>query len=148
MIRTLKSLILNTHPTLSKREFLTCVVIIFIGAYFFAPKFWEPGGESLKNWVSAQIFMQTGGFPVLHHTPLYNLYLQLFLFFDYPLSIQLEHFITHLFTYISIFLLINRFLPIAPAMLLTCSWIPVLWVTEGGGEGGGYRFFGLIFSSR
>lgn len=141
--QAIKSLFINTQPVSSRRELLISVAIVLIAAYILAPMNWEPGGESLKNWVSARIFRQTGGFPVLHHAPLYNIYLQLFLFLDYPLSIQLEHFVTHLFAYTSIFMLLRRFLSSVPALLLTCAWIPTLWGIEGGSRVAGIGFLSL-----
>lgn len=143
MIRALKFRLFNVKPNLTRGELLACVLIILLAAYVLAPWSWEPGGESLKNWGAAQVFRQTGGFPVYHHAPLYNMYLQLFLFFNYPLSIQLEHFVTHLFTYTAIFLLLCRFLPIIPALLLTCAWIPTLWGMEGGARVAGIGFLAL-----
>ena len=81
---------LSKHQTeVSSRELFLSGIIIILAIYLLAPAFWEPGDESLKNWASARTFRETGGFPVLHHTPLYNIYLQIFLFFDYPLSLQL-----------------------------------------------------------
>lgn len=123
------------------------VAIILLSSYLLAPTGWEPGGESFKNWVSAKIFRQTGGFPVLHHAPLYNLYLQFFLSFDYPLSIQLEHFVTHTFAYISILYMLRRFLPVFPAILLICAWIPSLWIVEGGAKVAGIGFLALYIGT-
>jgi hypothetical protein len=143
--RTVKFRLFDARSVLSKWEFLACVLVIFLSAYLLAPRFWEPGGESLKNWVSARIFRETGGFPIFHHAPLYNIYLQLFSFFDYPLSVQIEHFVTHLFTYSSIFLLLRRFLPTAPALILICAWIPTLWTIEGGARVAGIGFLALYF---
>jgi len=128
---------------LSKRKLFACALIILLAVYMLAPRLWEPSAESLKNWSSARIFRETGAFPVLHHGPLYNIYLQLFLFFDFPRSIQLEHFVTHLFAYICIFLLLQRFLPVVLALLLTCAWIPTLWTVEGGARIAGMGFLAL-----
>ena len=128
---------------MSRWEFLGYVVVISLATYALAPKDWEPGGESLKYWVQARIFRETGEFPVFRYGPLYNIYLQLFLSFDYPLSIQLEQFVTHLFTYVSIFLLLRRFLSGVPALLLACAWIPTLWIVEGGARVAGIGFLAL-----
>lgn len=105
--------------------------LIALAAYLTAPDGFELGGETLKNWVSARIFRQTGGFPVFHHGLLYNLYLQIFLSLDYPLSAQLEHAITHLFAYGSLLFLLRRHLPNWAALALLCAWIPALWTVEG-----------------
>ena len=145
MPRTTKFQLIKTQPEVSLKELCFCLVILCLASYILAPRFWEPGAESFKNWASAQVFRQTWGFPVLHHGPLYNIYLQFFLFFDYPLSIQLEHFVTHLFAYISIYLLIRRFLPGTPALLLICAWIPLLWTIQGGARVAGIGFLALYF---
>ena len=80
LIRNIKYRLFDAQSPLSKWEFWVCVLVIFLAAYLLAPRFWEPGGESLKNWVVARIFRQGWGFPVFNHAPLYNLYLQFFLF--------------------------------------------------------------------
>jgi hypothetical protein len=125
-----------------KRELLFFAVLA-IAFYFLAPRFWEPGAESWKNWVSAQILRNTGYFTVLHHGALYNIYLQVFLSFPYPLSFQLEHIITCFFASWAIFFCLRRHLPIQLAILLVCAWIPVLWVVEGGARIAGIGFFAL-----
>ena len=127
-------------------ELMGNVAIIAIAVYFLAPSGWEPSGESLKNWDSARVFRETGGFPVLHHGPLYNLYLQVFLCFPYPLSIQLEHAVTHLATYTALLALLRRFLPHWPSLLLLCAWIPALWVVEGGARVAGMGCLALYLA--
>ena len=147
MLQQIKSRLFKTHTLVTPKELFIGGIIILLATYFIAPKFFEPGGESFKNWVSARIFSRTGGFPVLHHAPLYNLYLQFYLLFDYPLSIQLEHFVTHTFTYISIYFLLRKFLPPGTAMLLTFAWIPTLWTIEGGARVAGIGFFALYIGA-
>lgn len=132
--------------TTARKEFIIYLLLIILAAYLFAPKVWEPGGESLKNWVSARLFREGGGFPVFHHAPLYNLYLQIFLFFKYPLSIELEHFLTHLFAYGCLFLLLRKFLPGMQAFILTAAWIPTLWTIEGGSRLIGIGFLSLYLA--
>ena len=112
-----------------------------------APRFWEPCGESWKNWVSARILRETGEFTVAHHGPLYNLYLQMFLFLDYPLSFQLEHIVTRLFVVFALFVLLRKVLPPLPALILTCSWIPTLWITEAGATPLGIGLFSLYLAA-
>lgn len=141
MTTTLKSPTATSLPDL-----LGGLAVIAVAVYFLAPSAWEPGAESLKNWVSARIFRETGGFPVLHHGPLYNLYLQFFLSFPYPLSIQLEHAVTHLATYVALLLLLRRFLPRWPSLMLLCAWIPALWVVEGGARVAGMGCLALYLA--
>ena len=131
---------------MSLPDLLGSLAVIAVATYFLAPSDWEPGAESLKNWVSARIFRETGGFPVLHHGTLYNLYLQIFLSFPYPLSIQLEHAVTHLATYVALLLLLRRFLPQGPSLVLLCAWIPALWVVEGGARVAGMGCLALYLA--
>lgn len=135
--------VLNGRSAPSRWEFLICLGVLIAATYLLAPRFWEPGAESWKNWVSARILRETGGFTELHHGPLYNLYLQLFLFLDYPLSLNLEHALTRLFAYAALFLLLRKFLPSVPALLLTCAWIPALWPMEAGARVAGIGFLAL-----
>ena len=137
------SSIFGVRSAQSRWEFLACLGILIVATYVLAPRFWEPGGESWKNWVSARILRETGGFTELHHGPLYNLYLQLFLFLDYPLSLNLEHTLTRLFANTAVFLLLRKFLPSVPALLLTCAWIPTLWSVEAGARVMGIGFLAL-----
>ncbi|MDC1296500.1 hypothetical protein N8X83_00385, partial [Alphaproteobacteria bacterium] len=119
---------------------------IILAVYFIAPVNWEPGGESLKNWSAARIFRQTLGFPVLNMTPLFNLYLQFFLFFDYPFSIQFEHFITHIFTYSCLFFLLKKYLPTVPAFFFLLCWIPWIYTIEADSRILAVGFFSLYLA--
>ena len=121
-------------------------IVILIATYLLTPRFWEPGGESWKYWSVAKIARETGGFPVLSYGPFYVAYLQLFLFLDYPYSQQLEYFITHIFTYLSIFWLLRKVVNDIPALLLTCAWIPMISLVEGGATVAGIGMFALYLS--
>ncbi len=126
------------------KVFLAAVIII-LAAFVLTPRYWEPGGggESWKQWVAARILREEGEFPVIGLGPLYVVYLQLFSFFDYPLSMSLEHVITHLFAYMAIFLMLQKFLRSEYALLLTIAWIPKLAVVEPGGTVAGIGFVSL-----
>ncbi len=126
------------------KVFLAAVIII-LAAFMLTPRYWEPGagGESWKQWAAARILRDKGEFPVIGLGPLYVVYLELFSFFDYPLSMNLEHIITHLFAYISIFLMLQKFLRSEYALLLTIVWIPKLAIVEPGGTVAGIGFLSL-----
>lgn len=134
MISITKTYLFKVQSKLSAREVFVYSLIICLAMYVLVPRFWEPGAESLKNWVSARIFSETGRFPTLHHGLLQTLVLQFFLLFDYPLSIQLEQLIKNLFANVALFILLRRFIPSVPALLLVCAWMPVMWTVEGGGS--------------
>ena len=143
MINSLKIFLFEIRPKITKTELLVIVFFFIAATYLLAPVDWELSSESYKNWVSSQIWKQTGVLPVLHHGALYNLYLQFFLLFDYPLAIQLEHSFTQIFCYSALFLLLKRFLPTIPALLLVSVWIPMLWEIEGGSRILAMGFFSL-----
>ena len=86
-------------------QLLVAVATLLLAAYLLTPRFWEPGGESWRNWAAARILRETGGFPVFSVGPAYVVYLQFFQLFNYPMSVQLEYLVTYLFTYIAIFLM-------------------------------------------
>ena len=138
---------MGTQTTPDKRELVGVFLVLVLATYFLAPANWEPSPESLDNWAGAKVFRVTGGFPVFHHAPLYNLYLQIFLCFEYPFSVQLEHFTTHLFTYTALYIFLRRFLPILPSLFLVCAWIPTLWGVEGGSRILGMGFFSLYLGA-
>jgi len=113
-------------------EFLITIVFFAIAVYLLTPRYWETGGESWKSWIAARILRETGGFPVFSLGPFYITYLQLFSFFDYPLSIRLEYFLTHLFASIALFYLIKSVVSRKFALMLSCAWMPLMAVVEGG----------------
>ena len=142
-----RRLILDTEPAVPMQQLFGYVPIILLATFVVAPRFWEPGGETLRSWAVAQISRQTGEFGNMHAPQLYNLYLQLFLGLDYPFSSQIEHLATSLFCSTSIFLLLCKFLPRLPALLITCAWIPELWVVQTGARVAGIGFLALYLQS-
>jgi len=118
-------------------------LLFLIALFLLAPRYWEPGGESWGTWASARVLSESGEYPPLSKGPVYVLYLLLFQWIDYPLSIRLEHIATHLFCYAAIYWMLRSVLPRLYAFLLTCVWIPLLAVTEGGGAIAGMGFLAL-----
>lgn len=118
-------------------------VILLAALFILSPRYWEPGGESWGAWASARMLRWVGEFPVLSKGPAYVVYLLFFQWFDYPLSIRLEYVATHLFCYVAIYLMLKSVLQRRYAFLLTCAWIPMLAVTEGGGAIAGMGFLAL-----
>ncbi len=125
---------------------LLFIVVILLAMFVLTPRAWEPGPESWKQWAAARILRETGGFPVSSLGPLYVSYLQIFSFFEYPLSMQLEYAITHLFVYLAIFFLLQKFMRRRYALLLTIAWIPHLAVIEPGGVIAGIGFLCLYLA--
>ena len=128
---------------------LVCIILVLLLAiYLLTPRYWEPSAESWKQWAAASILKDTGGFPVFSLGPLYVLYLQLFSYLSYPLSMQLEYVLTHLFAAVAIYLLLRSYLRQRYALLLTIAWIPHLAVIEPGGVMAGIGFLSLYLCSK
>ncbi len=122
--------------------------MIILGTMFLLiPRFMDPSGdgESEKQWVSARVLAETGGFPVYSHGPFYCVYLLVFRLFDYPLSVRLEYIATHFFAQGAIFLMLLRFLSWPLALFLSCAWIPYLAVLDPGAMVLGIAFICLYF---
>lgn len=128
-------------------SFLIAVVIIAAAAFVLMPRFYEPGGEAWRQWAAARIMGETGGFPVFSLGPGYVAYLQIFKLFQYPLSVNIEYFITHMFAYIAIFMMMSNFVPFILALLITCAWIPNIAILEPGGLVAGIGFIALYLGS-
>ena len=140
-----KNYFINNNYNLSRIEKLLFTLLIIGITYFIAPV-WSPGGESWGGWVAARIFNLSDGFPVNYFGPLYFIYLKFFLLFDYPLSVQAEHFVTHMFTYFAVFMLLNCFLPAAPSLIICCAWIPEMWIIEGSNRVAAMGFLSIYLS--
>ena len=120
--------------------------VLFLSVYIFLPRFWEPSSETWRYWAFARILRETGGFPVFSGGPLYVLYLQLFSFFEYPLSFQIEFFATHVFTAGCIFLMLRKIVDNFPALLLTCAWLPAIAMVQGTAAVAGMGFVALYLA--
>jgi len=118
---------------------------MIIAIFLLTPRFWEPGPESWKSWVGARVLKDTREFPFYSLGPLYVVYLQLFLFFGYPISFFLEYIVTHLFAYTATYLMLQKFLSRRSALLLTIAWIPILGIVQPGGAVAGIGFLSLYF---
>ncbi|MDD2751983.1 MAG: hypothetical protein PHN59_02515 [Candidatus Omnitrophica bacterium] len=127
----------------NRNKFLLSILVILAATFILTPRFWEPAGESWKSWAAARILAQTGGFPIFSLGPLYVAYLALLRNLAFPYSLHYEYLLTHIFTYISIFLLLRRLLPRTLSLLLACAWIPVLATVEGGNAVAAIGFMAL-----
>ena len=114
-------------------EFLFIVVLLLLAIFILTPRHWEPGVESWHKWAAARILQETGEFPAYAMGPLSVTYLIPFSLLKYPLSITVEYWITHLFSYMAIYLLLQNFMRRRYAVLLTIAWIPHLAIVEPGG---------------
>ncbi len=115
-------------------EFLFIIAVLSLALVVLTPRYWEPSQENWHKWAAARILWETGEFPPPSMGPLYVAYLLPFsLIFKYPFSVTLEYWITHLFSYTAIYLLLQHFIRRRYALLLTIAWIPHLATVEPGG---------------
>ncbi len=135
----------------NRKEFFhnTGAILFLLVAFFvLMPRLYETGGESWKAWASARILRESGEWQVFSKGPFYITYLQLYSFFEYPLSIRLEYFFTNLFCVSSLYFMLKNFIPGKYALLLTCAWTPLIGLTEGGAVPAGMGFLALHFNKQ
>ena len=60
-------------------------------------KHWEVTNESWGYWYFSKVFLDTGKFVNFDRSPIYTVYLSLFVWLGYPLSYILEYIVTTLF---------------------------------------------------
>ena len=113
----------SQHFFLNKEYPLVCITLI-LATYLLTPRFFEIGSESFPSWAAARILRETGGFPVMSLGPAYVVYLLFFQIFDFPTAVRIEFYITHMFCYLSIYLMLKNILQRRIALLLTLAWIP------------------------
>ena len=109
----------------NKTKFIISTLFIFGAVVLTVFRHWEPGGENWGYWTFAQIFRDTGKFIILDRSPLYILYLNVFLWLGYPVSVILEFLVTSFIMAISIVILIRPYTGWAMAVFVTLLWLPV-----------------------
>ncbi len=103
-------------------------LLMAIGITLFAH--WEPSGETWGYWFFSRIFTETGKFIAPDRSPLYTLYLFLFRWMDYPLSVTAEYVVTTFVTLLSLIVLFRRYLRMKFLLLAVILWIPFLQISE------------------
>lgn len=83
----------------------------------------EVSDETWGYWLFARIFSETGQFIGIDRSPVYVLYLNLFLWLQYPLSIITEHIITSVIITCSIIAFARQFVSLGIAVLIACLWL-------------------------
>ena len=127
-------------------ELTSCVFVLSIAMFLLTPRYYEVGTETWKVWVAASILSETGRFADITMGPLYYVYLLLFKNLDYPLSVDLEYVVTHLFCYASLHVLLRNFLPLWCSLLLICAWVPIISPIESTRYVAGMSFLSLHFA--
>ena len=118
---------------LRNKNYSTYLLIIFISILaVFLTMFqgWEMGGESWGYWYFAKVFSKTGSFVVIDRSPLYILYLNLFNWLPYPISVNAEYLVTTTITVIVIVVFSQRYLSTWIALLAALIWLPYLQTAE------------------
>lgn len=118
------------------------VLIVAISLFFLLVGYvdWQPSGEAYAKWQSAAMLKKYGDHAVPSIPLIYSLYLQFFLLFDFPISVQIEHVITTLLGVFSIFYFVKSRFGVGVSLLFCLAWIPVIWDFESGS-----RILGIAF---
>lgn len=124
------------------KELLVLSLLFFL----FLPRFHEITAETWKVWKAAVLIRETGYFSMFSMGPLYDLYLMFFTFLPFPVSINLEFILTHLFAIFCLKKLLDRYLPWWATWPLVAAWIPNLCLLESTKYVAGIAFLCLHFS--
>ena len=106
-------------------EIFIVVLIILSAILYSLLKNWEMS-ESLRSWFFARVFAETGKFIVLDRSPLHMLYLNLFQWMGYPISVIVEHIVTSLIVILALICLFKRYFGLILATFVSLLWIPFL----------------------
>jgi hypothetical protein len=101
---------------------------------------WQPSGEVYAKWQSAAMLKKDGEHSVSSIPLIYSLYLQFFLLFEFPFSVQIEHLITTLFGVYSIYYFVKSRFGFGISIFFCLAWAPVIWDFESGS-----RMLGIAF---
>src|SRR3989338_7442547 len=104
------------------------VIFLALGVSLLAH--WEPSQESWGYWLFSRIFNETGQFIIPGRSPLYSLYLVLFRWMGYPLSVSVEYLVTSLLTVLALMVLFREYLTRPLLTLAVILWIPFLQISE------------------
>jgi hypothetical protein len=91
---------------------------------------YEMSGEVWGYWYFARIFAKTGQFVIIDRSPLYALYLNLFNWLPYPVSVTLEYLVTTSMVVAAVIAFIRSYLGIWLALFGTCLWLPFFQMAE------------------
>lgn len=87
---------------------------------------WEMTAEAWGYWFFARIFSETGMFMIPDRSPLYILYLNLFAWMSYPISVTVQYLVSGTFAIASIVILFKKYLGFRTAVFAGVLWIPYL----------------------
>lgn len=120
-----------------KRNILGLLVgffVILTGCILTLFKHWELSGESWGYWFFARIFAETGRFIIFDRSPIYVLYLNLFRWLGYPMSVIVEYVVTSLVVTAMLIIFFRRYLGLSLAIFAAFLWIPFFQSAEPYGQ--------------
>lgn len=88
------------------------------------------GGEAWIYWFWARVFKETGHFIILDRSPLYIIYLNLFTWMQYPLSVIAERIVTSFIGMVSMVALFKQYVKIPWAIFASLIWLPFLQTAD------------------
>jgi hypothetical protein len=105
------------------------VILIAVILSLFSPSS-EMGGESWNYWFFARVLSEGGGFAITDRSPLYILYLNLFVWMGYPYSVILEYIVSTSSVSIILFVLLRRYMNISLAVFAAVIWLTFISSVE------------------
>lgn len=107
------------------------IFVVSLSAVFLSLFFnWEMSGETWGYWFFAKIFSETSNFVILDRSPLYVLYLNLFLWINYPYSVIAEYIITTTIAVVILATFYRCYANFWIAIIAAIIWIPFLQEAE------------------
>lgn len=104
------------------------IVLAAVLLSLFQP--WEPSIETWGYWLFSRIWAETGKVIIMDRSPPYVVYLALFRWVGYPLSLDGEYMVTSFIAAGTLFLFSRSFFSTPLALLTSVLWIPYMQVSE------------------
>jgi hypothetical protein len=113
-------------PNMMVRQDKLSLLILFIAVLLtlFVP--YDLDGENYLYWFFSRILLETGEFIVTERSPLYTVYLLLFTWLEYPISVVLEYLVTALITMTIFYIFFRHFVSSSISLLISIIWMPYL----------------------
>ena len=100
------------------------ILLLLILASLLVP--YGLNGENWIYWLFNRILFETGKFIIFERSPLYTLYLVLFNWMGYPLSVTAEYVTTAIITLSAFYVFFRRFIPAWASLFVSVLWMPFL----------------------
>lgn len=113
-----------------KLSMALAVIIVCAALFLILFNHWEMSSESWGYWLFARVFAESGRFVISDRAPLYTLYLNLFRWLDYPLSVITEHIISSLIVILALVAFCRRYVGIWLSLIASLLWLPFIQTME------------------